>query len=251
MTNSSYHPHKVRSGFFAFNAIVLLGAILTLLPQATHALEVKDGQRIVLLGNTLAERMQHHGWLETYAQLSMPDKKLTFRNHGFCGDKIDNRPRNRGFIDPHTYLEISKADVILTFFGANEAWDNNPADYGTKLSKWVDETLGKKYNGQSAPVIVLFSPIAHENLDSPNFPDGKEQNERLKKIAEVTAKVAKDKKLEYVDLFAASQKLFQENKSSASSSGDPSNSHSHLTLNGIHLTSEGNDHIARIILKAI
>jgi glucose/arabinose dehydrogenase/lysophospholipase L1-like esterase len=238
MTNSTSNPQKVRSGFFVFNAIAILAAILTLLPQSTHALEVKDGQRIVLLGNTLAERMQHHGWLETYAQLSMPDKKLTFRNHGFCGDKIDSRPRNRGFIDPHTYLEISKADVILTFFGANEAWNNNPSDYGTKLGKWVDETLTKKYNGQSAPVIVLFSPIAHEDLNSPNLPDGKDQNEKLKKIAEVTALVAKEKKLEYVDLFKASQELYSKNK-------EP------LTINGIHLSSDGNAHLARIIHKAL
>ena len=238
MTDSPSNHQKVRSGFFVFNAIVLLATILTLLPQATHALEVKDGQRIVLLGNTLAERMQHHGWLEAYSQLSMPDKKLTFRNHGFCGDKIDSRPRNRGFIDPHTYLEISKADVILTFFGANEAWDNNPSDYGTKLGKWVDETLTKKYNGQSAPVIVLFSPIAHEDLNSPNLPDGKKQNEKLKKIAEVTALVAKEKKLEYVDLFAASQNLYSKNKES-------------LTINGIHLSSEGNNQLARVIHKAL
>ena len=233
------------------NAFALLAGVLVLFPQEAQALEVKNGQRIVLLGNTLAERMQHHGWLETYAQLAMPDRKLTFRNHGFCGDKIDSRPRNRGFIDPHTYLEISKADVILTFFGANEAWDYNPSDYGTKLGKWVDETLGKKYNGKSAPVIVLFSPIAHENHDSPNLPDGKEQNERLKKITEVTAKVAKDKKLEYVDLFAASQKLFAQNRPSSGSKGDPDDGHDHLTLNGIHLTSEGNDHLARIILKSV
>ena len=251
MTDPTYHSPKVRSGFFAFNVIALLVAILTLLPQDANALDVKDGQSIVLLGNTLAERMQHHGWLETYAQLSMPDKKLSFRNHGFCGDKIDNRPRNRGFIDPHTYLEISKADVILTFFGANEAWDNNPGDYATKLGKWVDETLTKKYNGKSAPVIVLFSPIAHEDLNSPNLPDGKEQNEKLKKVAEATAQVAKDKKLEYVDLFAASQKLYKENQSSGGSSGDPSNSHTGLTINGIHLTDEGNNHIAQVIHKAL
>jgi len=215
------------------------------------ALKVKDGQRIVLLGNTLAERMQHHGWLETYAQLAMPEKKLTFRNHGFCGDKIDDRPRNRGFIDPHAYLQISKADVILAFFGANEAWDDQPGEYASKLTNWINETLAKKYNGQSAPVIVLFSPIAYENYGNPNLPDGKEQNERLKRITEATAKVAKDKKLQYVDLFTASQKLYQETQSSGGSSGDPSNRHSPLTINGIHLTSEGNDHIARIIHKAL
>ncbi len=217
--------------------VLLLGTSM-LLPQTARGLEVNDGQRIVLLGNTLAERMQHHGWIETYAQLGMPGKKLTFRNHGFCGDKIDKRPRNRGFIDPHTYLEISKADVILTFFGGNEAWDDNPGDYGNKLRKWVDETVTKKYNGKSAPVIVLFSPIAHENMESPDFPDGKKQNERLKKITEVTALVAKEKKLEYVDLFSATQKLYSTKK-------EP------LTLNGIHLTNEGNKHIAQVIHKAL
>ena len=215
-------------------------AALTLTGAATGAtaLELKKGERIVLLGNTLAERMQHHGWLETYAQITHQDKELAFRNHGFCGDTIDRRPRNRGFIDPHSYLTISKADVILTFFGANEAWSNNPADYHGKLAKWVDETLGKQYNGKSAPRIVLFSPIAHENLESPNLPDGKEQNERLGKYTEVTAKVAEEKKLEYVDLFSASKKLYAENKQA-------------LTLNGIHLTNEGNKLLAQVIHKAI
>ncbi|MFP6886671.1 MAG: SGNH/GDSL hydrolase family protein, partial [Opitutales bacterium] len=176
--------------------------------SSVEALEPNKGDHIVLLGNTLAERMQHHGWLETYVQLAMPDKGLVFRNHGFAGDKVDKRPRNRGFINPHDYLTISKADVILTFFGANEAWDKNPGNYKSALTKWIDETMGKKYNGESAPRIVLFSPIAHENLESPNLPDGKEQNKRLATYAAATAEVAKEKNLEYVDLFKASQGLY-------------------------------------------
>ncbi|MDP6953301.1 MAG: mitofilin family membrane protein, partial [Alphaproteobacteria bacterium] len=59
------------------------------------------------------------------------------------GDKIDDRPRNRGFIDPHAYLQISKADVILAFFGANEAWDHQPGEYASKLTNWIDETLAE------------------------------------------------------------------------------------------------------------
>ena len=168
----------------ALSAFALLGGT----PSA-QALDVNEGDHVVLLGNTLAERMQHHGWLETYAQLAMPDKELVFRNHGFAGDKVDKRPRNRGFINPHDYLTISKADVILTFFGANESWDKNPDNYKGILSKWIDETKGKQYNGKSAPRIVLFSPIAHENLESPNLPDGKEQNRHLAAYAAATAEV--------------------------------------------------------------
>ena len=158
--------------FAGLASAVLLALIFIGSSPAAKALDVNKGDHIVLLGNTLAERMQHHGWLETYAQLAMPDKELVFRNHGFCGDKVDKRPRNRGFINPHDYLAISKADVILTFFGANEAWDKNPGNYKGALAKWIDETRTKKYNGKSAPRIVLFSPIAHEDLGSPNLPDG-------------------------------------------------------------------------------
>ena len=214
-------------------SVCILGATATV-----DALDVKKGEHIVLLGNTLAERMQHHGWLETYAQLAMPEKALVFRNHGFSGDKVDKRPRNRGFINPHDYLTISKADVILSFFGANEAWDKNPGNYKGILSKWVDETKGKQYNGKSAPRIVLFSPIAHENLESPNLPDGKEQNKHLAAYATATAEVAKEKGVEYVDLFGPSQALYAK-------SGDT------LTMNGIHLTNEGNNHLAQVIFKAL
>ncbi|SVD62188.1 uncharacterized protein METZ01_LOCUS415042, partial [marine metagenome] len=185
------------------SVLALFGATATV-----DALDVNKGEHLVLLGNTLAERMQHHGWLETYAQLAMPEKELVFRNHGFSGDKVDKRPRNRGFINPHDYLTISKADVILTFFGANEAWDKNPGNYKGILSKWIDETKGKQYNGKSAPRIVLFSPIAHENLESPNLPDGKEQNKHLAAYATATAEVAKEKGVEYIDLFKASKDLY-------------------------------------------
>ena len=87
-------------------------------------LELKKGDRVVLLGNALAERMQHHGWLEAYVQAALPKHGIVFRNHGFSGDKVNHRPRNRGFINPHEYLKISKADVVLAFFGYNESFDN-------------------------------------------------------------------------------------------------------------------------------
>ena len=62
-------------------------------------LELKKGDSVVLIGNTLAERMQHHGWLESYVQEALPKHEITFRNHGFSGDKVNSRPRNRGFIN--------------------------------------------------------------------------------------------------------------------------------------------------------
>ena len=135
-------------------------ALSTLFTGAAQ-LELKKGDHIVLLGNTLAERMQHHGWLESYVQAALPKHELVFRNHGFSGDKVNSRPRNKGFINPHEYLKISKADVILAFFGYNESYDNNPSGYAKELLKWIDETQKQYYSGKGAPRIVLFSPISH------------------------------------------------------------------------------------------
>ena len=203
-----------------------------------NALELNKGDHVVLIGNALAERMQHHGWLESYAQAAMPEKELVFRNHGFGGDKVNNRPRNSGFPSADAYLEISKADVIFAFWGYNESFDDSPDAYRADLAKWLDETNGKKYNGESAPRIVLFSPIAHENLGQANLPDGSANNERLAKYTEATRQVANEKGVEFVDLFSQSQKLYSRSKTP-------------LTINGIHLKSGGNKQLARGILKSL
>ena len=63
-------------------------------------------------------------------------------------------------------------------------------------------------NGKSAPRIVLFSPIAHENLDDPNLDDGRENNKRLKLYTTAMAEVAKANGVLFVDLFAPSSELY-------------------------------------------
>ena len=45
-------------------------------------IELIPGDQICLLGNALAERMQHHGWLETYIQSVFPEHELSFRPAG-------------------------------------------------------------------------------------------------------------------------------------------------------------------------
>src|SRR5262249_38326685 len=87
-------------------------------------------------------------------------------------------------------------------------------------------TLKQQYNGKSSPRIVLFSPIAHEDLKSPNLPDGKANNERLKLYTAAMADVARANKVTFVDLFAISQRLYAASKQP-------------LTINGIHLNEYG------------
>ncbi|WP_343702119.1 PVC-type heme-binding CxxCH protein [Chitinophaga sp.] len=201
--------------------------------------DFKKGDRIALIGNGLAERMQYHGFLETYLQAAQPGKELVFRNLGFTGDKVMHRPRaHKAYGDANTHLTRVQANVIFAFFGYNESYDNKPEKFGEELTAWIDSTRLQKYDGKNAPRIVLFSPIAHENLESPNLPDGKDNNKRLEAYTRAMEEVAKAKDVVFVDLFAATQKMYAAEK-------EP------LTINGIHLNEEGNRLVARFITEQL
>ena len=124
----------------------------------------QKGDRIAIIGNTLAERLQHDGWMETLLQSQNPELELVFRNLGLSGDQVDKRPRSKDFTTPEEYLELCEADVIFCFFGYNESFENNPDDYAAKLATMIDNYRALRPNGESIPRIVLFSPIAHENI---------------------------------------------------------------------------------------
>src|SRR5262245_24543714 len=67
-------------------------------------LELKKGDHICVIGNTLADRMQHDGWLETYIQAGFPKHELVFRDLGFSGDEITTRIRSQWFGTPDEWL---------------------------------------------------------------------------------------------------------------------------------------------------
>lgn len=212
--------------------------VLALAGCESPAFEFQKGDHLVIVGNALADRMQHDGWMEAYLQAELPGHELVIRNHGFTGDRVDDRPRSRGFPTAGDYLSLSEANVIFAMFGYNESFDDDPQQFGQALASWVDSTVARTYSDKGPPRIVLFSPIAHEDLNSSNFPDGSDNNIRLAAISEMTKTVAEAKALAFVDLFSESQKLYN-------GSSEP------LTINGIHLTTEGNRQIGRVLAQKL
>ncbi|MCH2402097.1 MAG: hypothetical protein MK364_23465, partial [Pirellulales bacterium] len=74
--------------------------LLMLWTQAGAAdprLTFQPEDRVCYVGNTLADRMQHHAWLETLIHDLYPQHRLTFRNLGFAGDEVQSRPRSDNF----------------------------------------------------------------------------------------------------------------------------------------------------------
>ena len=198
----------------------------------------EPGDHVVLIGNALADRMQHEGWLEAHLQAELPDHQLVIRNQGFAGDRVDRRPRVEGFPSPEDYLGLSQASLVLAMFGYNESFDGDPAGFAAALETWIAHTRAQNYSGQGPPRIVLFSPLAHQDLDDPNLPDGRENNARIAAYAEAMAAVAEDADVPFVNLFGPSLELYH-------AAASP------LTINGVHLTSDGNRRIAEVIVEAL
>ena len=228
------YPNKV----FKLVLLLISGCFSGIL--AAQAITFEEGDHISMVGNSLAERMQHDGWLETLLQSQFEDHQLEFRNLAFPGDTIKKRPRSKGFTSEEDYLKLCETDVLFLFFGYNESFgdENGLLNFETDLAEAIDRYRELRPNGKTAPRLVLFSPIAHENLESRFLPDGSENNSRLAMYSQALEKVAAQKDVLYIDLFRASQSLYRKSKKP-------------LTINGIHLNLEGNRQLAEVIVKAL
>lgn len=204
----------------------------------TARLKLQQGNHVSIIGNTTADRLQHDGWLETYIQALHPELNLTFRNLAFPGDELKLRPREDNFGDPNQWLTKNESDVVFAFFGYNEALKGPDGLEGFRrdLAEVIDGMLAQKYNGKSAPQIVMLSPIAHEDLNNRHLPNGSENNANLHLYTEAMREVCAAKKVVFVDLFAPTLQLY-------SASETP------LTMNGIHLQPHGNQALAAVITK--
>ena len=200
----------------------------------------EKGDHICIIGNSLADRMQHDGWLETVIQSKAADKELVIRELGWSGDTVSRRPRTSNEPSLENYLSLCKADVIFCFFGYNESFagDEGLAKFKSDYGKLIDSYRALKFNGRGEPRFVLFSPIAHENLHDRNLPDGTTNNVRLAKYTAAIAEVATEKKVAFVDLFTPTKALY-------AVATKP------LTLNGVHLGDEGNRQLSEVIASAL
>ncbi len=198
----------------------------------------QKGETIAIVGSGLADRMQHDGWMETLLQSALAGQQVRFRDMSTSGDRPGNYPRSSGQISMTAYLQHVKADAVFAFFGYNESFDGKPDDYKKQLLDFVKKTRGSKANGKTFPRIVLFSPIAHEDTRNPNVPDGKAHNVQLEAYTKATEAAAKEAGVAFVDLFHPSQELFKAAKTP-------------LTINGAHLSEDGNRQLAEVITKAL
>lgn len=220
----------------------------------TLPLTVSKGERLVFLGNSLPERMQHYSHFETRLHRAFGPQEITFRNMGFPahtpsfrpeagqpnpwafpgGDKFRpeiNAHNGKGHYPmPDEWLTILEADTIVAFFGFNESFDGMDGldNFSAELSAFVDHTLSRSYNDKTAPRLVLATPTAMQQHPDYFLPDAAARNELLAAYSAAIKDVAAAKQVGFIDLFTSSQKRFAESDTPV-----------HQTINGVHLSDYG------------
>ena len=247
----------------------LLGAALLalLLPSAAPSqaaeggsLELKKGDHVVLIGNTLAERMQDAGYFEALLHSRFPQLELVVRNLGWSADGVDgqHRLRSQDFQDHGNMLRDHNPDVVLGFFGFNESFAGPEGieSFKADLTKLIADLRAVRYGvanynrgaqspkidqaqepAPESPQLILFSPIAHEDLGNANLLDGSANNKNLELYTQAMAEVAEQQGVRFVDLYTPSKKLMAAAED--------------MTINGVHLNDDGYRQLAPVMDEAL
>jgi mono/diheme cytochrome c family protein/glucose/arabinose dehydrogenase len=256
-------PSTLSSFYFLLLVMLFVTTSCTEEPKIGIAVESQD--RIVLVGNNLGSRMMDYGFFETEMHMRYAKDSLMIRNMCDSGDTpgfrpsanrksqwayeganefnpqydADSRPAGH-YETPDEWLTRLGADIIIGFFGYAESFDGEEGldNFKKDLKGFIDNTKANKYNGTSAPQLVLVSPIAYEDLsDTYDLPEGKTENVNLAMYTDAMKSVADENGVPFLDVFTVSKEWYSSN--------------SPLTIDGFQLNDKGYDLFAKYLADEI
>jgi hypothetical protein len=221
-------------------AALLAGTAFAQPEPPAARLELRPNDRVILIGNTLADRQQYFNHFETTLLALYPQLELSLRNLGWSADTLTLQPRPLNFGDATQHLTAQKADVMIAFFGANESFAGEPgiAQFETDLEAYIAQHRAAKYNGSAAPRLVMVSPIAHERLDRLVHVDVDARNRELARYTEAMRRVTTRLGVPFADVFTPM-------RDAMAAARTP------LTINGMHLNADGDKVFAVVLLTAL
>src|SRR6266545_3484599 len=139
-----FWPMKKLTLFVIWLGLLGLDAI-----GAQH-LTLNKGDHIACIGNALADRMQHHGFLESLIYAKFPQHDLLFRNLAASGDEVATWHRSENFGSRDDWLTKTGADVIFAFYGFNESFKgpSSVEPFKKDLAKFLKDTQAQNYSGK-------------------------------------------------------------------------------------------------------
>ena len=196
--------------------------------------ELKDGDRVVFLGNTLIERAQKYGYWETMLTARYPNRKIIFRNLGWDGDTVWAESRGifgtpeKGYADMLKHVGRIKPTVLFLGYGNNEAFAGKKGlpRFVKQYNKLLDDLTKVSAKGAR---FVLLAPTMHEALPKP-YTNPKETNRSIQLYANAIERVSQERKCWFVNFANATKRL-----------GDTTGRFffGPLTTNGLHFSRSG------------
>ena len=198
--------------------------------------ELHDGDRVILVGNTFAERAARYGHLEAALLSRWPKRTITFRNLGWSGDNVFGEARvaygktESGSSLLRRQIASAKPTVIFLAYGSNAAF-GGPDGLESFLGG-LHRLLDGLQSTRARLVLVSPTPFAAHRQSRPDLG---QQNAQRHLYARAIGRVARQRGCAFVDLFQALS------ASAGAASDGP------LTENGMHLSDSGHRRAAEII----
>jgi hypothetical protein len=201
---------------------------------------VRPGDRVAIVGNTYADQLRLHGYLETLLLQRTRGEPVSIRNLGWGGDVLTARERPTNFPSETSTLTEHKTNLIIACFGMGESFDGPEglAEFEKSLKSFIASHKGKKYNGQSEVRLALISPIAQEDL-GPSTPESVQRNRNLKSYVESMQAVCLKEGVPFVDLYEPTIYLMEDENAPK------------ITENGIRLNEYGYWATARTLADSL
>ncbi|WP_261342894.1 PVC-type heme-binding CxxCH protein [Crateriforma conspicua] len=204
---------------------------------------MRQNERVVAVGNSLAERMNQYGHFETLLHTRFPDKQIRFRNFGWPADEVGNQQRPSNYTKIDDPLEVFGPQTFLCFFGFNESFaGTDPAAMEAFVADYRDylkQQTERFSEDDRQPSFILVSPIAFEATGNPLQPDGVQHNRNLAAYTKAIRQLAADDGHGFVDLFTPTLAEFQKEAGAQ------------FTINGVHVNEAGDRLVGRLIDTAI
>ena len=215
----------------------LLGFLVSIAALAQWP-TLDENEVILLYGNSMMDRLQDSGVMEAYLQVAHANKKLRLRSLAYAGDELSCRVRPVGYKNHlRELLKAWPSRTLIAGFGMNESFagPEGLAKFNDDLQAFADQMTARHPGAR----IIFLSPIAMEDLRNPQLPDPAKRNADIALYAEAMREFSESSaRFFYLDLFAASQKLY-------AAHGEP------LTVDGIQLNPTGSRLIGSYIGRTL
>ena len=194
----------------------LLGSVVCLNDRAEAApavepLALRAGDHLAIVGNALADRMQHSGYFETLLHAQSREHRrccATWRSRGMrwscdIGRRISVRPTTGWGRSRRMSCSRSLVSTIPSGRGGARS-------FRAELRQFLEATRASDYSGRGAPRIALVSPIGGSDIRIRTMRIREAINVQLNAIPPSWRRRRREQGVLFVDLFQPSLELYAE-----------------------------------------